>query len=64
MNVIKWTNGRKRPPRRLIPLVKEIQDLRSQVVLSFNLVKLSANVVVDFLTKIGADRKDTFIDFS
>lgn len=52
-NAIKWASGVKRPPWRLITLVREIKDLAAGMEVFFSLISRSANGVVDFFVKNG-----------
>lgn len=54
-NAIKWALGLKRPPRKLITIVREIRALYSGRVISFMPVRRSVNGVADFFAKNGMD---------
>lgn len=52
-NAIKWARGVKRPPWRLITLLREIKELVSGQETSFVHIKRTTNGVADFFAKNG-----------
>lgn len=54
-NAIKWAKGLKRPPWRLITLVREIKELFVGLEVSFSQISRSPNGVAVFLAKNGVD---------
>lgn len=54
-NAIKWARGVKRPPWRLITLVREIRDMTAGLEVSFVHISRSANGVADFFAKHGVE---------
>lgn len=54
-NAIKWPRRVKRPPWRLIKLVREIRDLAAGLEASFVHISKSVNGVADFFAKNGVE---------
>lgn len=63
VNAIKWATGCKRPPWKLVLVVREIRALCSGRDASFVRVRRPVNGVTDFLMKIGVDREHDSVFF-
>lgn len=61
-NVVTWAKGRKKPPWRLISMVRDTRKLFARNVAVFKHVRHTSNVVVGFWAQTRVDKHEAFVD--